>query len=164
MWHLERTSSFQASMFTKRRWALILTTEAHKWPVTAAHLLTHTATARESKEDEKKIPAADTPQVVESWLLSEFIVSSKQICVPNYASLKLILKWVFIFRESTHQLGRESRGRTCCAVGGAQRGMARDISVITEDSSTSHCQPPRTCCRHPEVYSTSLHVLKAGTT
>lgn len=60
--------------------------------MTAAHLLTHTATARESKEDEKKIPAADTPQVVESWLLSEFIVSSKQICVPNYASLKLILK------------------------------------------------------------------------
>lgn len=38
------------------------------------------------------------------------IVFLQQICVPNYALLRLILKLVCIPKESTHQLAKERKG------------------------------------------------------
>lgn len=120
-------------------------------PVTAAYLNIQTAFSywnRELKGCKKKA----WQQIIQKSSTLGFwrncIVFLQQICIPNYALLKLILKWVCIPRESTHQLGKEKRGSKDLlsdGLGAVGRSAAWDwmFATIIKDSLWGSSQFPQ---------------------
>lgn len=149
--HLERPHLSPAPFkFTKRRWVFTLITEGRTGlgeslsrPVTT--LSFHAQAAFSLCKGEPSEWEKSQKQIIHkllnvgSWM--NCIVSLKQICFPNYALLKLILKWVSISRESTHQLDSGSIvSWELASWWGSQKGSSLGLRIVNYHREWP-CQP-----------------------